>query len=283
MTTTDAAAAPATTPIETRVTSRDGTEIACFTTGDGPPLVLVHGTTADHARWATILGLLEPHATVHAIDRRGRGASTDGPTYAIEREYEDVAAVVDHVAASSGGKVDVLGHSYGGVVAYGAAQLTDDVRSLVLYEGWPAPDPSGMHAPAWVQERMDELLAAGEPEAALELFMREVAGIREEEFAIYRTLPAWPRRVAAAHTILREETGVPAFDPDLAATLDLPVLLLVGSDSPPSIKNGYETVAAALPDARVEILDGQQHIAMDIVPEEFTRRVVEFLGSLPRS
>jgi pimeloyl-ACP methyl ester carboxylesterase len=283
MTTTDAATAPATTPVETRITSRDGTEIACFTSGDGPPLVLVHGTTADHARWATILGLLEPHATVHAIDRRGRGASTDGPTYTIEREYEDVAAVVDHVARVSGEKVDVMGHSYGGVVAYGAAGLTDNVRSLVLYEGWPAPDPSGMHAPAWVQDRMEQLLATGEPEAALELFMREVAGIREEEFAVYRTLPAWPRRVAAAHTILREETGVPAFDPGSAAALDLPVLLLVGSDSPPSIKNGYETVAEVLPRARVEILEGQQHIAIDMIPEEFTRRVVDFLAGLPRS
>jgi pimeloyl-ACP methyl ester carboxylesterase len=157
---------------ETSVTAPDGTEIACFTSGDGPPLVLVHGTTADHARWATILGLLEPHATVHAIDRRGRGASTDGPAYAIERENEDIAAVVDHVAAVSGQKVDVPGHSYGGVVAYGAAQLTDNVRALVLYEGWPAADPSGMHAPAHVAEWMEQLLAAGHPEAALELFLR---------------------------------------------------------------------------------------------------------------
>jgi pimeloyl-ACP methyl ester carboxylesterase len=268
---------------ETRITSPDGTEIACFTSGDGPPLVLVHGTTADHARWATILGLLEPHATVHAIDRRGRGASTDGPEYTIEREYEDVAAVIDHIAAMSGQKVDVLGHSYGGVVAYGAAHLTDHVRSLVLYEGWPAPDPSGMHAPPAVQEQMEQLLAAGAPEAALELFMREVAGIRDEEFAVYRTLPAWPRRVAAAHTILREERSVPAFDPDRAATLALPVLLLVGSDSPASIQNDYATVAAALPDARVGILEGQQHIAIDMVPEEFSRRVVDFLHGVPGS
>jgi pimeloyl-ACP methyl ester carboxylesterase len=267
----------------TRVTSPDGTEIARFTSGDGPPLVLVHGTTADHARWATILGLLEPHATVHAIDRRGRGASTDGPEYAIEHEYEDVAAVVDHVAAAAGEKVDVLGHSYGGVVAYGAAHLTDNVRSLVLYEGWPASDPSGMQAPAAVAERMEHLLAADAPEAALELFMREVVGMPQEEFAVYRTLAAWPRRVAAAHTILREERSIPTFDPDRAARLDVPVLLLVGSDSPPAIQNDYATVADALPDARVEILEGQQHIAIDMVPEEFSRRVVDFLHGVRRS
>jgi pimeloyl-ACP methyl ester carboxylesterase len=89
--------------------------------------------------------------------------------------------------------------------------------------------------------------------------------------------------VAAAHTILREERSVPVFDPDRAATLDLPVLLLVGSDSPPSIQNDYATVADALPNARVQSLDGQQHIAIDMVPEEFTRRVVDFLHSLPRT
>ncbi|MFA9429185.1 alpha/beta fold hydrolase [Egicoccus sp. AB-alg2] len=266
---------------QTRITSPDGTQIACFTSGEGPPLVLVHGTTADHARWAPILGLLEAHATVHAIDRRGRGASSDGPVYAIEREYEDVAAVVDHVAAASGQKVDVLGHSYGGVVAYGAAHLTENVHSLLLYEGWPAADPASMSASADVHERMGQLLGASAPEAALELFMREVVGMPDAEFAIYRTLPAWPRRVAAAHTILREERSVPAFDADEAAGLALPVLLLVGSDSPPSIQNDYATVAAALPDVRVEILEGQQHIAMDLVPEEFSRRVVDFLRSGP--
>jgi pimeloyl-ACP methyl ester carboxylesterase len=75
----------------TRVTSRDGTQIAYWASGEGPPLVVVHGTTADHTRWRPLLPYLEPHATVHAIDRRGRGASGDAPDYQVTREFEDVA------------------------------------------------------------------------------------------------------------------------------------------------------------------------------------------------
>src|SRR5918997_2404684 len=104
----------------TRVSPVDGTEIACWTTGDGPPLVLVHGTTADHARWAAVLPHLEPHFTVHAIDRRGRGASGDAADYTVEREYDDVAAVVDAVAAQAGGAGGLLWGSLGGGGGLGA-------------------------------------------------------------------------------------------------------------------------------------------------------------------
>ncbi|HEY2942194.1 MAG TPA: alpha/beta fold hydrolase, partial [Vicinamibacteria bacterium] len=86
----------------TRVVSRDGTRIAYWTTGAGRPLVLVHGTTADHTRWRPLLPYLEPYATVHAIDRRGRGARDDAPDYEVTREFEDVAAVIDAVAEASG-------------------------------------------------------------------------------------------------------------------------------------------------------------------------------------
>lgn len=86
------------------VDSRDGTKIGYWTSGQGPPLVLVHGMTADHTRWAPLLPYLEPKFTVHAIDRRGRGASEDGRDYELKREFEDVAAVVDALAAASGNK-----------------------------------------------------------------------------------------------------------------------------------------------------------------------------------
>lgn len=124
-----------------RVRSRDGTEISSWQPGTGPPLVLVHGTPADHTRWRPLLPFLEPHFTVHALDRRGRGASTDSTDYALEREFEDVAAVVDAVAASSGRPVCVYGHSHGGIVAFGAATITSNIDKLVLYEGWPVPEP----------------------------------------------------------------------------------------------------------------------------------------------
>jgi pimeloyl-ACP methyl ester carboxylesterase len=102
----------------TRVVSRDGTEIAYWTSGEGPPLVLVHGAPDDHTRWHPLLPYLESHATVHAMDRRGRGASGDAPGYHLAREFEDVAAVVDAVAEASGSAVDVYGHSFGGLCAF---------------------------------------------------------------------------------------------------------------------------------------------------------------------
>jgi pimeloyl-ACP methyl ester carboxylesterase len=267
----------------TRVVSRDGTEIADWTSGEGPPLVLVHGTTADHTRWRPLLAYLELHATVHAIDRRGRGASDDGPHYELAREFEDVAAVVDAVAEASGSPVDVLGHSHGGICAFGATALTPNIRKLVLYEGWPVPSPEAFALPPGVEERMDALLGEGKREAALETFFREVVKMPEEEFVVYRALPAWQARIAAAHTITREvraELGA-ALDPAEAANMTVPTLLLVGGDSPDFLRADYETVAAALPDAQVIILDGQQHIAIDLIPEAFAGHVLAFLRDQP--
>jgi pimeloyl-ACP methyl ester carboxylesterase len=96
-----------------RVTSTDGTPIAYWRSGQGPPLVLVHGTSADHSRWAGVLPLLDERATVYAVDRRGRGSSGDAEPYAFEQEFDDVAAVVDAVAEAEGAPVSVLGHSMG--------------------------------------------------------------------------------------------------------------------------------------------------------------------------
>jgi pimeloyl-ACP methyl ester carboxylesterase len=264
-------------PTITRVVSRDGTEIAYWTSGYGPPLVLVHGMTADHTRWAPVLKYLEPHVTVHTMDRRGRGGSGDAAEYDAVREFEDVAAVVDAVAETSGSAVDLLGHSFGGFCAFGAATLTSNIRKLVLYEGWPAPNPEAI--PPALQERMDALLAEGERERALEAFFREIVRMPDHEFERYRALPAWQARIAAAHTITREDRGQAerTFDPEEAKKITVPVLLMVGGDSPPAMQADYETVAAALPDARVTVMDGQQHIAIDLIPEEFARRVLTFL------
>ena len=89
------------------VQSADGTPIAYHTSGTGPPLVLVHGASADSTVLSLLTPLLQPHYTVHAVDRRGRGRSGDAPTYDIGLEYADVAAVVDQVAATSGRTVSL--------------------------------------------------------------------------------------------------------------------------------------------------------------------------------
>jgi pimeloyl-ACP methyl ester carboxylesterase len=263
----------------TRVMSRDGTAIAYWTSGQGPPLVLVHGTTADHTRWRPLLPYLEPHATIHALDRRGRGASGDAPAYDVAREFEDVAAVVDAVAEAAGSAVDVLGHSFGGLCAFGGAALTSNIRRLVLYEGWPSPHPEQLALPPGVQARLDALLAEGNGEAALETFFREVVQMPEEEFAVYRGLPAWRARIAAAHTITRESRAEQAarFRPERAARITVPVLMLAGGDSPDFLTAGVDTVAAALPDARIVVIEGQQHIAIDLVPAVFAEHVLTFL------
>jgi pimeloyl-ACP methyl ester carboxylesterase len=114
-------------PTLTRVGSRDDTQIGFYSTGNGPPLLLVHGGVGDHNRWGALLPYLEPHFTVHAMDRRGRGASGDHPDWSIEREYEDVAAVVDMISESSGSSVAVYGNSYGGICAFGGAQLSANI------------------------------------------------------------------------------------------------------------------------------------------------------------
>lgn len=262
-----------------RVSSQDGTSIGVFVSGRGRPLVVVPGTTSDHTTWRRVTPLLEPHRSVYAVDRRGRGVSGDGPAYSLEAEYADVAAVVDAAAGSTGEQVDLLGHSYGGNVAFGAAALSRAVRRLVLYEGWPVPNRAHRAVPAATMEELDALLVGGDREGLLERFYREVALMTAVEVATLRSAPTWPARVAAAHTVPRElhAFGAHAFDARVAAGISVPTLLLVGSDSPAEIQADPEIVAAALPDARIEVLEGQAHLAHLTDPEGFVRHVLRFL------
>jgi pimeloyl-ACP methyl ester carboxylesterase len=262
-----------------RVASRDGTQIAYWTSGEGPPLVLVHGASADHTRWRPLLPYLEPHVTVHALDRRGRGASGDGPAYDLAREFEDVAAVVDAVAETSGSPVDLYGHSFGGLCAFGAATLTASIGRLVLYEGWPPVDPTRDRLSGGVGERLEALLAAGDNGAVVEILFREVVLMPEAELAALRAQPSWPARVAAAPTIARELRAIPEvpFDARQAAKIAVPTLLLTGSDSDDPFAADTGTVAAALPDARIVVLEGQQHVADILAPELVAGHLLAFL------
>jgi pimeloyl-ACP methyl ester carboxylesterase len=261
-----------------RVTSRDGTPIAHWTAGQGPPLVLVHGTSADHTRWAPVLPLLEPHVTTVVLDRRGRGASGDAATYSIEREFEDVAAVVDAVAETTGGPVHLLGHSYGGTCALGAATLTANLASLLLYE--PAWSATEELVPAELLGRLDALLRSGERETLLVTFFRELVAMPEHELAAFRSLPAWQRRIEAVHTLpreLRTLTDGELLDPDRIRAIGVPTLMLLGGDSPEAARLETERIAAHLPDVRSVVLEGQQHIAIDLAPELFADEVLSFL------
>jgi pimeloyl-ACP methyl ester carboxylesterase len=263
----------------TRVVSPDGTEIAYWTSGEGSPLVVVHGTPADHTRWRPLLPSLRPHVTVHALDRRGRGASGDGPDYALAREFEDVAAVVDAVAENSRSSVDVYGHSHGGIVAFGAATLTSNIRKLALYEGWPVPDPQVYALPTGLEDRMDALLAEGKRDEVVETLFRELESMSDEDMEALRAAPSWPGRVAAAHTITREVRGETEalLDPEAAARIAGPVLLLTGANSSDPSKPDIEAVATALPNARIAVLEGQEHVADILAPKVFADHLLAFL------
>lgn len=256
-----------------QITSKDGTTIGFERTGEGPPLLLVHGTTADHTRWGGVSPHFQSHFTVLAMDRRGRGGSGDAPKYDILREAEDVAAVVETI----GEPVSVVAHSYGAVCTLEAALLTSRIRRMVLYEP-PIPTGLPMYPPS-LPDRMQSLIDAGEKESALEIFFREVVGMPEHELAEYRRLPMWKGRIRLAPTIPRELTidRRYTFEPGKFSDLQLPVRLLLGGDSPPLFQKAVETVGAALPKATVIVLPSQQHIAMDTNPELFVDQVLGYL------
>lgn len=256
------------------VYSADGTPIAYSRSGAGPPLVLVHGATADHTRWQPVLPLLEPYYTVYAVDRRGRGSSGDNEPYAIEREFEDVAAVVDAI----GEPVDLLGHSFGAFCALEAALLTRNIRKLILYEP-PQPGVEGTLPPE-TAKRMQALLDAGDRDGVIAAFLQDVAGMPPEQVEMMRSLPAWHGRTAAAHTILRESRAIEAygrFDAGRYSTINTPTLLLLGGDSPSIYRDSIDALHAALPNNRLVILPGQQHVAMNTAPDLFVREVLTFL------
>jgi len=271
----------ATGPVLSHVRSADGTRIAMFSSGDGPPLVLIHGATADHTTFRVVGPMFARHHATHAIDRRGRGASGDGPSYAIEREYEDVAAIVDSVAAGAGGPVDVVAHSFGGAAALGAATLTSNIRRLAIYESAAAVPGLDDPSPA-VVERLREMERAGDRVGLLRGFMTDVVGVDAAKLAEFEASPVYHERVAAAHTVLRELTagGQPdeAVMSRLAAAVRVPVLQLLGGASLPFFGRTTLALDHGLADGRVVILAGQRHAAHHEAADVFVAEVEAFLG-----
>jgi pimeloyl-ACP methyl ester carboxylesterase len=262
------------------IRSRDGTQIAAFTSGDGPPLILVHGASADHTTFRILGPLLESTFTIHTIDRRGRGASGDTAPYAIEREYEDVAAVASAVARDAGRAVDVFGHSYGGRCALGAALLTSDIGRVISYEGAPAP-PGERYGDETLAAELAALAEAGRNETLLERFLANVVGMTEAELDRYRADPVWPRRVAAAPTIARElavESGDAAGLERLGGVRQ-PVLQILGGDS----RREFGIATAALDDRLVAgsivVIPGAKHAAHHTHPDALVEAVAAFLAA----
>jgi pimeloyl-ACP methyl ester carboxylesterase len=259
-----------------RTDSRDGTAIGYWSSGTGPPLVLVHGLLGDHARWDQLRPFLEAHFTVHALDRRGRGASGDAADYDFEREVGDVAAAVEDVRLRSGRPVNLMGSSGGALYSLAAAALSDHVRRLVLFE--PPSRELLERLPAELLDRLDQLLAAGERQAVLEVAYRHVAGLSDAEIEQLKAQPAWPHRIAAAHTVPRELRVSPdRVDAVLSSESGVPTLVLAGGSSPPPFRQAAERLAKTLPQGRLVVLEGQAHAAEVIAPEPVAQAVVAFL------
>jgi pimeloyl-ACP methyl ester carboxylesterase len=253
------------------VEAPDGVAIACEVSGNGPPLVLVHGTGS--ARWSfdAVRPYLEERFTVIAVDRRGRGDSSDGDGYALEREYEDVAAVV----RDAGDGALLMGHSYGGLVAAGAAQLLDLPR-LALYE----PAMGGGLTTAATIERWEGLIEAGERDAVLREFFREVAGYSEAAIAEAEGTPVWEARRRIVPTVPRElrAEGAHRFDSGALSRLEMPVLLLVGSRSPDWARESVDAHVEAIPGAELRTLDGHGHSANMTGPDLLARELERFFA-----
>jgi pimeloyl-ACP methyl ester carboxylesterase len=262
-----------------RVTSADGTPIAVFTSGEGPPLVLVHGTAGDHTTFRVVGPRLAGHVTVHAIDRRGRGASGDREPYGIAREFEDVAAVAAAVAADAGEPVAVFGHSYGGRAALGAALLTERIGRVICYEGAPTPPGVSYHPPG-LDADLRAHLAAGDPAALLSDFMTRVVGMSEADLATYRADPVWPLRVAAAPTIVRELEAEldPAASLNALGRVRQPVLQLLGGDSLPAFRAATTALDASLADGRIVEIAGAKHAAHHTHPDVVVAAVLAFVA-----
>lgn len=254
------------------VTSPDGARIACEVGGEGPPVVLVHG--AGSARWSfdAVRPLLEPSFTVIAIDRRGRGDSTDADGYELAQEYEDVAAVI----RDAGEGAVLVGHSYGGLVAAGAAGLLDELARLALYE----PPMGGVLVDPETVDRWERLIEDGDRDAVVREFLRQVGGYNEAAIDEMARTQLWDARKRVTPTLPRELRAELAhkLDRDALAGVTAPTLLLVGTESPDWATRSTEAYAEMLPNAEKRPLEGQGHGANVSAPEVLAGELTRFLS-----
>ncbi len=258
------------------VISEDGTPIAVWGAGRGAPLVMVHGALSDHTRFDALVAALRPHVAVFSMDRRGRGASGDAAEYSIEREFEDVAAVVDAVHDRTGQAVAVWGHSYGADCAMGGAARSGNVGRLVLYE-----PGLGFRYPAGSVEAVEAAVAAGDREAAMLAVLERVVEATPDEVEAIRSSPAWPARLATMPTAPRELRAERdwVYEPSQFGAVGAPTLVLAGADSPPAQRAATRQAAEAIPGARIQVLDGHGHFAFQTEPELVAGIIREFLSS----
>jgi pimeloyl-ACP methyl ester carboxylesterase len=242
------------------LSSADGTKIGYDRQGEGPALILVDGALTVHsAGGGELAQLLAPHFTVFGFDRRGRGKSGDTLPYAVDREIDDIEAVIDH----AGGPAFLYGHSSGAPLAMRAAiRLGGKVTGLAMYEAPYNNDPGAQESWRQYLSQLDQALAEGRRGDAVALFMRFI-GVPAAQVDGMRRAPFWPQMESVAPTlaydhaaILGERWSVPA---DLAARVAVPTLVMAGTSSLPFMPDAARTLSQAIPRSQLRTLEGQTH------------------------
>ena len=255
---------------EMTITSADGTRLAARHSGHGSPMVLVHGAIGSLETFALIEGMLAERHSVWVYSRRGRGGSGDGPHYGLDREVEDVLAVL----AAAGDHAHLLGHSGGAMYCLLAATQRPSLRSLVLYE----PPFHGDRFDPNLVDAVQAALDAGDPDQALEIFLSAGVAV-DEEVQIIRSLPeVWARAREGVCLVPRElRTAHEAID-RLKAPVppDIPTLYLYGEKTDASVFPTADEVAELLPRAQLHRLPGQRHLAFGFDPTPFAQAILQF-------
>jgi len=257
------------------VTSADGTAIAYEQSGSGPAVVLVGGILGDRSQQAPLAALLADRFTVYNYDRRGHGESGNTEPYAVEREIEDLGAVVD----AAGGSALVYGTSGCGVLSLyaAAAGLAPKIRKLAIWEPPYVVDDSRPPVPPDYRARLTSLLAEGRRGDMVELFMTAAVGLPRELVAQMRQSPWWPEQEALADTLVNEATLMGDFSLPRAriAGVTVPTVVIDGGTTP-WLSHAAQAVADALPDAGRRTLPGQPH---NVAPEAIAPVLAEFFGA----
>jgi len=262
---------------EGSVRSADGTRISYRRLGSGPAIVLVHGSCSTHTDWMPVAKLLSHQFTCFAMDRRGRAKSGEGVgPYCIEREQEDIAALLGVAKNESGADAALVAHSYGAACALGAA-MHHPVRKLVLYEP-PLPVGgliAGEHLAPYVHA-----IEEGDLDKALQLGLASFPKMPPEAILALRASRGWPRLRPLAKSWIRELEAMDATDPSVEPyrALPCPSMLLMGELSPEHpMLDASRALANVLPGVRVEWLAGQGHGAMRAAPAKVAHLIRDFL------
>jgi pimeloyl-ACP methyl ester carboxylesterase len=255
------------------VTSADGTTIAFDRAGAGPAIIFVVGAFNERSTCAPLAGALRSRFTVMTYDRRGRGDSGDTAPYAVDREIDDLDALI----AEAGGSALVFGYSSGAVLAMLAAARGSAIDRLALYEPPLTADGSAPAPPADAAAHLAELIAAGRRGDAVAYFQTEVIGMPAELVAQIRNAPMWPALERIAHTLVYDTTicGDGTVPAETAAAITVPTLVIDGTASAPALRRAARATADAIPGARQHSLEGQTH---ELVAEATAPVLAEFFA-----